>query len=370
MQKSFHTIKTFAVIDIKRAFRDKVALFFIFVFPLIFLFVFGGIFGKDDNISFKVALLNESSSQIAKDFAGQTTSKDSIIKVDESLKDESSAKEKMKQGEIDAIIKLPKDFGETKQGQQYPTGQAEVIYDKNNEQGGAALVSIIDAIFKDVNEKVTGISPLFTVKPVTTEQQGLSSFDFIFSGLLGFSILSLGIFGPTQVFPRLKTQGVLRRFRTTTISVWEYFTANVLSQMFVGLLATVLMFIVALTVFDLNMRGSYLNLAVVIMLGTAMMYGIGLAIGGWAKNENQAAPLSNLVTFPMMFLSGTFFPRFAMPEWLQTVSAALPLTPIIESIRKIITEGATLVSLAPEVGLITLWGVAIYAVAFKVFRWE
>jgi ABC-2 type transport system permease protein len=370
MQQSLHTIKTFALVGIKRSFRDKVALFFIFVFPIIFLFIFGGIFGKSNNVSFNIALINQSNTQFSKDFADQIKKDNKTFKIKDGLTDETAARKVMKRGEIDAIIKLPQDFGQNKDGQQYPSGQAEVLYDQNNQQSGQTLSAVLDGIFKQVNQQVTGIAPAFTVKSSSTKEQGLTPFDFVFSGLLGFSLLSLGIFGPTQVFPRLKTQGVLRRYRTTTIAVWEYFIANVLSQMTIGLLSAVSMLLVALTVFDLNMKGNYLTLAFVVMLGTTVMYGIGLAIGGWARNENQAAPLSNLISFPMMFLSGTFFPRYAMPEWLQHASSILPLTPIIDSIRKVTTEGATVFNLGPELALITGWGIIIYFIAFRVFRWE
>ena len=98
--------------------------------------------------------------------------------------------------------------------------------------------------------------------------------------------------------------------------------------------------------------------------------GIGLALGGWARNERQAAPLSNIVTFPMMFLSGTFFPRFLMPEWLQGISGFLPLTPVIDGIRYIVNEGYTITQLGPQLGLMLGWMVVIYFIAFRVFRWE
>jgi ABC-2 type transport system permease protein len=104
--------------------------------------------------------------------------------------------------------------------------------------------------------------------------------------------------------------------------------------------------------------------------GIVMILGIGLAIGGWSKNERQAAPLSNIIVFPMMFLSGTFFPRFIMPEWLQNVSALLPLTPVIDGIRLITTEGRHLIDILPQLGLIGVWMLVVYAIAFRVFRWE
>ncbi len=146
--------------------------------------------------------------------------------------------------------------------------------------------------------------------------------------------------------------------------------ANVFSNAFAGILSVSLMFITSLLVFNLNMNGDYISLALIVILGTAVLFGIGLSIGGWAKNENQAAPLANLVTFPMMFLSGTFFPRFAMPEWLQGVSGFLPLTPVIDGIRLIVTEGKTIFEIGPQVGLLAIWAVIIYTIAFKVFRWE
>jgi ABC-2 type transport system permease protein len=120
----------------------------------------------------------------------------------------------------------------------------------------------------------------------------------------------------------------------------------------------------------LEVVGNYFELALFLMFGITMILGIGLALGGWAKNERQAAPLSNIVVFPMMFLSGTFFPRFLMPEWLQTASSFLPLTPVIDGIRLIATEGKHLVDILPQVGLIGAWMVIIYLIAFKVFRWE
>jgi ABC-2 type transport system permease protein len=72
----------------------------------------------------------------------------------------------------------------------------------------------------------------------------------------------------------------------------------------------------------------------------------------------------------MLFLSGTFFPRFAMPEWLQTLSDYLPLTPIIDGLRLLTTQGLHLVDILPQIGLMAVWCVVIYAIAFRVFRWE
>lgn len=369
LRKALLPVVVFAKIDIKRLFRDKVAIFFVFLFPLIFLFVFGNLYGSNSDLSFNVALINQSDTEFSKQFV-EDAKEQKTLKINEDITMIDAAKEKMNRGEVDATIILPESFGAVKPGQAYPSGEAEVLYDQSSQQAGQTLSSILESIFSEINGSLVKTETPFTVKSSSTASKGMTQFDYVFAGLLGFSLLSLGIFGPTNAFPRLKQKGVLRRYHTTTLKVWQYFVGNVISNVFVGLLSVTVMLTVALTFFKLNMQGDYLTLLSLIILGTIALFGVGLAVGGWAKNENQAAPLGNLVSFPMMFLSGTFFPRFLMPEWLQNVSYFLPLTPIIDGVRLVITEGKVFMDLLPQFGLIAAWIIVIYVIAFRVFRWE
>jgi ABC-2 type transport system permease protein len=190
------------------------------------------------------------------------------------------------------------------------------------------------------------------------------------AGIVGFSIMSLAIFGMANGFPADKKSGSLRRMRATPLRASQLILATALEYLLIGFLTVVVMFVVATLLFHFNMRGNYLNLVVYSLIGTFCMFGFGMAIGGWAKNENQSAPLANLVAFPMMFLTGVFFPTYLMPEWLQSISKFLPLTPVIEGIRRITTENAGLFSLGPELAIIGGWIIIIYSIAFRVFRWE
>jgi len=368
-KKSLLPVWVFAKVSIRRSFRDKLALFFIFLFPLIFLFIFGGIFGKSNrDVTFRVALINQSESSFAIDFAKQI--KDGkTFKVDTKATTMDQAKEKMNRSQLDAAIVLPKDFGAEKNG--HPAGEAKVIYTQNNEQAGRTLATVLDGqVFKAINEKFGRLEAPFTAVGEQLNTKSLSQFDYTFAGLLGFSIIGLGIFGPVNYFPEMKKQGILRRLHTTPLKVWQYFVANVLSQAVVGVISLALMFVVGMSVFHLKVTGNFFELTLFLIFGIISIFGIGMAIGGWASNERQAQPLANLVVFPMMFLSGTFFPRFLMPQWLQTASAFLPLTPVIDGVRLIATEGKHLTALGPQLGLMALWLVVVYSVAFRVFRWE
>lgn len=362
------TVWIFFLINMKRLFRDKTALFFTFLFPLIFLFVFGGIFGKND-ASFRIALINKSDSQFAKKFT-QQAKEQKILKIDPAITSLDQANERMARGELDATIELPSNFGAVTRTQPLPAGKAIVHFTQNNQQAAQTLASILQAQFGAINASLLKTPTPFTVDMQQTNTRSLSAFDYTFTGLLGFAILGAGIFGPMNVFPELKKMGILRRLHTTPLRVWQYFLSTMLGNAVVGLMSLGLMFVVAMAIFKLQVVGNLAELILFLTFGIITILGIGLALGGWAKNERQVAPLANIIVFPMMFLSGTFFPRFAMPEWLQDITFFMPLTPVIDGARLIATEGKHLVDLAPQLGVMAFWVVVVYIIAFRVFRWE
>ncbi len=333
------------------------------------MFIFGGLFGDRSNVQFNIALINNSDSQFSKEFVRQAN-QDQKFKISADIASLEAAKDKMNRGELDAAIVLPEDFGDINPEEKIPNGTMQVFYTQNNAEAGRTLTSIMQSLITGINKKYVEVHQPFKVVGQQTNDQGLSSFDYVFSGLLGFSILGIGVFGPMNVFPELKKQGILRRLHTTTLRVWQYFLSTAASQVFIGLLSFAIQFAVAITIFDLRVVGNYAELILFLILSTIMILGVGLAIGGWAKNQRQAAPLGNIITFPMMFLSGAFFPRFIMPEWLQQISAYIPLTPVIDGVRLIATEGKHLTEIGSQLGLVLGWLVIIYLIAFKVFKWE
>jgi len=369
MKQQLRTVAIFTKLSTRRFFRDRLALFFGILFPLIFLFVFGSISKGDSAPSFKVAVINQSQTAFAKTFDHQlTTSK--VLKVDQTLTTMAQAKDNLSKGQIDAIIVLPKTFGDINAIKQYPTGKVEVRYSESSNGTGQTLASLLGGQISQINNKLIGAKPPLSVDAQAINDKHLSSFDYTFSGLLGFSILGIGIFGPINVFPELKKQGILRRLHTTPLRVWQYFLATMFSQAITGVVSIAVQFAVAISIFKLHVAGNYLEILLFTVFSIFLILGIGLAIGGWASNERQAAPLSNIIVFPMMFLSGTFFPRFSMPHWLQDVSTYLPLTPVIDGLRLLTTEGKHLVDIWQQLGLMAIWLVVIYFVAFRVFRWE
>lgn len=369
IKQQLRTVLVFTKLSTKRFFRDRLAQFFGILFPLIFLFVFGSFSSGNNNVSFKVAVLNDSNTAFSKKFVGQIKSSKTFT-VDKSVANMAQAKDKISKSQIDGIIVLPADFGSVKAGQSYPSGQAQVLYSHSSSGTGQTLSTVLDGVLKQVNTKFVSAAQPFSVAPKELNAKSLTAFDYTFSGLLGFSIIGLGIFGPVNVFPELKKQGILRRLHTTPLKTWQYFMATMFSQATTGVISIAIQFAVAISVFHLKIYGNYPEILIFTIFSIFMILGLGLAIGGWAKNERQAAPLANIIVFPMLFLSGTFFPRFLMPHWLQDFTTFLPLTPVIDGLRLLTTEGKHLIDLGPQLGLMAGWFILIYAVAFRVFKWE
>jgi ABC-2 type transport system permease protein len=143
-----------------------------------------------------------------------------------------------------------------------------------------------------------------------------------------------------------------------------------MSYAVIGALAVGVMTTLALTMFKLNMRGDWLTYGGFVVIAMALMLGFGLVIGGIAKNTTQSDMMGQVVFISSMALSGVWIPRAFLPEFLQGITTFLPLTPVIDGIRTITTEGATLAQLGPELGVMAAGALAVYWIGVRTFRWE
>lgn len=359
------------VAGLKRFSRDKTALFFTFLFPLLFLFIFGSIF-NNQTASLSVAIINHADSDFAQQFV-DAAKKDpnSPLKVKD-VKDLDDAKEKMKRSELDGIVELPQDFGTVRgQGQAArPSGTIHVLHAKGQEQSGSTLTAVIGQIAGQINKQMGQPEPPLKVSTQAVGDAALKTFDYTFTGLLAFSLMSMGIFGLANQMPTEKQKGNYRRLRAAPLTAGQLLIAMAIIYTLISILSAAMMIVVGMLVFQFTMRGDWLLTVAFLTLSAVMMIGIGLMVGAWAKNEKQSAPLSNLVSFPMMFLSGAFFPSFLFPEWLRAISQFVPMTPVVDGLRLIMTEHASLADVAPQIGGVLLCTLLVYAVAMRIFRWE
>ncbi|NLA43051.1 ABC transporter permease [Candidatus Saccharibacteria bacterium] len=353
----------------KRFLRDKMALFFTFLFPLFFLFIFGSIFGNSADVSLRVAIISHSKHDFSKNFvAAMKDDEKSPLKVDTEVTDIDEAKEKMSRSQLDGVIELPESFGEVND-QGFPSGTVNVLHQKGSNQAGQTISAIMSQTIEQANRQIGRSELPLRVSSQEIGEDGLTDFDYTFSGLLAFGIMSMGIFGLANSMPSEKQTGSYRRLRAAPFEASQLIIANAIHYIIITLFSVASMLLVGMTFFDFTMRGSWVILAGFIFISAAMITGFGLLIGSWAKNENQSAPLANLVSFPMMFLSGVFFPSFLFPEWIQAISKFIPLAPVVDGLRLIMAESADLTTLVPQIALIGGWIIVVYVAAIKLFRW-
>lgn len=356
------------VATIKRFTRDKMALFFTFLFPLIFLLVFGTIF-NNQTASLKIALINHSDSQFAKQFVEGAKKDDSSVLKIQDVKDMDEAKERMKRSQLDGIIELPKDFGQPGADGR-PNGTLNVLYAKGSDQAGSMLSGVMTQIIDNINQHMGQPEAPLKVVSQAVGDKALKQFDYTFTGLLAFSLMSMGIFGLANQMPAEKQKGSYRRLKASPFTSGQLILAMLIVYVLISLLSAAMMLAVGHLVFNFQMRGDWAAFSVFLTLSAAMMVSLGLLVGSWAKNENQSAPLVNLVSFPMMFLSGAFFPSYLFPEWLQSASKFIPMTPVVDGLRMIMTENASLLAVGGQVAAVAGVTVVVYFISTRIFRWE
>lgn len=345
-----------------RFFRDKTALFFTVLLPVLFLLVFGSIFGGETTFNPSIVIVDNADNQFSQEFVKQIN--DSVFEVNEDPGKE-ERDDQLSRAELDMVVILDENFGA-----KGPSGNIILEYPESKADNARAAVSILDSYVNEINSQTTKYDPPIKVIEEPQSIAEFSQFDYMFAGLVAFSLMSLGVFGMANGFASDKKTGAIERLRNAPISAYHLVIATGLNYISLAFVSMAALMLTAITVFGFNMQGDWLSFIVILVLGTISMFGLGFAIAGWAKDEKQAAPISNVVAFPMMFLSGVFFPTFLMPDWLQQISRWLPLTPIADSMRLILMEGKNLMDILPEVGIIVLWSIIFYVVAFKVFRWR
>ncbi|MDR3297956.1 MAG: ABC transporter permease [Candidatus Nomurabacteria bacterium] len=367
MKNYFNPIIAFTKANLLRFFRDKIYIFFMLILPVMFLFIFGMIYSNNFS-SFKAAIFNNSSSKLAITTVEAITSEDSVIN-EIAVSDRNDAEEKLIRGELDAIIEFPANFGNLN-ASNIPLGEISVTYSKNSEQAGQTITALLNSIATEYNNQLTGTIPAISIKSEALTREGLTNFDYVFAGLLGYTILTIGLMGIANILPGDKESGATKRLRATSITSGQLILSYALTFLLLGILSFIIMIAIGLFVFNFHMRGNWITFSIFTAISTFMMLGFGLAVGGWARTDAQASALVNIIMFPMMFLSGVFFPKFMMPEFVQGIMNFMPLTPIVDGIRLIVTENYSLIGVLPQLGIIAIWGLAIYALAIKSFRWE
>ncbi|HEY6094783.1 MAG TPA: ABC transporter permease [Gallionellaceae bacterium] len=194
--------------------------------------------------------------------------------------------------------------------------------------------------------------------------------DWFLPGILGMNMMFACLFGVGFVIVRYRKNGFLKRLKATPLGAFEFLFAQLISRLLLIMVITTVVYAGCNVFIEFNMQGSYWLLLLVAILGAMSMISIGLLIAARTASEELAGGLLNLVTWPMMLLSGAWFSLEGAQVWVQKISLIFPLTHMISAARAIMNEGATLSQVMPHISVLAFMSIFFLAIGAYVFKWE
>jgi ABC-2 type transport system permease protein len=336
--------------------RDRTALFFTILFPLMFLLIFGGIFGHQTTSKVKVLQIGKApvlEQAVAQ--GGEEVGK--VMKVTRTS-DRAAALRKVEKGDADAAV-------------EQRGNQLVVHYSAADQVKSGTVRGLMDSIVQSANQAATGKPPAYTMSAQQVEDDSLKAIQFFTPSLLGWALASAGVFGASQTLVTWRTKGILRRLQLSPAPIPTVFAARVAVSLAIALVQFVLFVVVAqLPMFGLQLSGAWWMAIPMVIAGVLAFLAIGMLIGAWAKTQETAQAVTQLIVLPMAFLGGSFFPLDAAPGWMKTLSYIFPLRYLNEGMLNVMGRGLGPMSAVPQIGI--LLGVALVGalIAVRLFRWE
>ncbi|MDQ2718435.1 MAG: ABC transporter permease [Bacteroidota bacterium] len=349
-------------------FRSPSSVVFGFAFPFIFIVVFGFMGNSGAIKSYKVAI-DDNADTANQIYSSLKNTQGITIKkyADKKLLDDD-----LKRGKIAGIINIQKNT----------TSNPPYIFTlksttSSNDQW-PQFKTLIESIINQLGNKNYPGRPVyaefpFDYKKDITEIRQYKTIDFILPGQLGFSLLASGVFGVAFMFFNLRNTLVLKRFFATPISRAYIIMGEMLSRVLFQMLTAFVIILAGKFMFGFTLihgLETFIELIILSFIGLIVFMGFGFIISGLAKNDSTIPPFANLITLPQFLISGTFFPIDVFPKWLQWIAQALPLTHLNNALRAVAFEGTNLWDERWEIGIMLIWGIVVYAIAIKVFKWE
>ncbi len=348
--------------SLRSIFRSPSAVVFSLLFPLIFIVIFANIGGGAVSIDAGLAKNADTLNPIY-----QVLKNYNVINLRKDLP-ASDMQKNLNKGSLDAIINIRRNNG-------LPAYTLDVTFTAASQEKGNMLRSMLKSLLYQFNTQAdpNAQPKVAELKETTVKGRESKYIDFILPGQLGFSLLNIGVFGTAFVFLSLRQTLVIKRFFATPVKKYSIILGEMLARVAFALLGAIIIINIGHYAFGftlVNGMATVLNMLLLAFIGLVVFMGFGFIISGLARNETSVPPLSNIITLPQFLLSGTFFSTAAFPKWLQPVSNILPLTHLNNAMRKIAFEGAGLADVTHQLLILLLWGIIVYAIAIKTFKWE
>ncbi len=323
--------------------------------------VFGWLFNPDTQ-AFDLAVVDEDRTEASQtlvqafDGLGQ-------VELREGAREEELAA--LEEGDRGAVVIVPQGFGAD-----LGEGAASLLvyYDNSNPIRIGYVTSTVDAVVDNYNSRVVGQTNAVEVEKQAVATETVRFIDFLTPGMVGMMIMWVNL-GVGFLLVSWREQGILRRLGVTPLRPGGLIVTQAVSFALISLTQVVIILAMGHFIFDVEISGSYLWLSITVALGIMAMLSIGYVIASLLKTVTSVNAVMNLVTFPMIFLGGSYFPLDAPPA-LAPLVEAIPLTHLNDALREVVNHSGGLADLWLSWAVLVGWIIGGFGISIRLFRWQ
>ena len=349
--------------------RDRAALFWTFFFPVVFVILFGTIFAGGTS-DYSLGWVDEDGTPPAAALREAFVANAPVELSDGTLEE---SRERMSTGEHDGILVIPQGLAAAIEAAQGGGGQAPVavtiITDPSRSGTSQAVQQIATGLVMAANLRLSGATPILTVDVETLQTSRLNSVSFFVPSILAMALMQLGIFAAIPLVEQ-REKLILKRLNATPLPRWTLVGSNVIVRLLIAAAQTAIIVGIGVAVLGVEVVGNWALIAGFVVLGALSFTAIGYVIASFARTEEAATGMTQIVQLPLMFLSGIFFPLEVMPEWLRGVATFMPLTYLGDALRQTMVGGTPFAPLGVDALVLAGWLIVTLAISARFFRWQ
>lgn len=349
--------------------RDRAALFWTLAFPVVFVILFGTIFSGGSS-DYSLGWVDQDGTAPAAELRAAFVANAPVELVDGTLEE---SRERMISGDLAGILVIPSGLAAAIDAAQGGGAQAPVavtiITDPSRSSQSQAVQQIANGIVMAANLRLSGATPILTVDAESLQTSVLNSVSFFVPSILAMALMQLGIFAAIPLVQQ-REKLILKRLNATPLPRWTLVGSNVIVRLLIAAAQTVIIIGIGLVVLGVEVTGNWALIAGFVVLGAMTFTSIGYVIASFARTEEAANGMTSIVQFPLMFLSGIFFPLEVMPEWLRGVATFMPLTYLGDALRQTMVGGTPFAPIGLDALVLAGWLVVTLGISARYFRWQ
>ena len=361
----FHDLKA----SLKTWMRSIGTVFWTILFPILLILIFGAIFSGADEVSYELVIQNFDDGEFSEGLI-DILDNISILKL-EFKNDTKDIKSYLLDNDKSAGIMIPSDFSDTIQSSFYdPNATVNIsFYSDPSDQTVAPIIqNIVSNVLSEYNQGITQGKKVIDIKRESILAEDFEFIDFFIPGIIGFTIMTSMIYGSIERNTKFRKDGILRKLQTMPVSRADWIISKMLFMLVLSFISSFVIIGVGILVWGISIK---LNIFFfILVIGTSFMFsGMGMIISRFVKEEETADMAGGAITFPMMFLAGTFFPLEQMPAFLQNIAQVLPLYYVNEGFRNAMIYG-DMDKILYFTGIVVVFAAVFFILGVLLTKWH